>query len=211
MRFAGLFKALKNSDTLRNVLPNTKNPLDMAIRFGPDAAYAGLSSTVWAPEDASLGDRAMIGLEDALLGVGLSLAGGAAGYKTSKALTRDMKDATQRTGYLQAGMTLGDAAGNLSQAFVPRPAMEAAYAKSALNQQAEQQNIDPRYSGNQKLSALATELGMDPVTLVTLLKNTGQAAAAEQQPAQATTAAVGGMAQALAAGTLRPPMNGSII
>ena len=53
--------------------------------------------------------------------------------------------------------------------------------------------------------------GMDPVTLVTLLKNTGQAAAAEQQPAMGTTAAVGGMAQALAAGTLRPPMNGSII
>ena len=48
---------------------------DLAMRFGPDLGYAVMAGTAFAPEGATMGDRAGMFGEDLVMGVGSSIAG----------------------------------------------------------------------------------------------------------------------------------------
>ena len=48
---------------------------DLAMRFGPDVGYALMAGTAFAPEGATMGDRAAMFGEDLAMGVGSSIAG----------------------------------------------------------------------------------------------------------------------------------------
>jgi hypothetical protein len=51
------------------------DPVSLGTRYGLDGAFTIASGTVWAPPDATLGERAMLMGEDLLYGVGSSVVG----------------------------------------------------------------------------------------------------------------------------------------
>lgn len=104
-----------------------------AVRYAPDALYAGLSALM-APEGTSLGGRLGIAAEDLALGLGGSVLGQATGLGAAKALRG--KKLTQ--GDRDIASTMGDIVVSAPiNMLAPRPAFEAAL-QEAYKREADQ-------------------------------------------------------------------------
>ena len=75
----GLGKLGGKSPVARQLGQSLSDPATLAARYGLDGGFALMAGTVWAPEDATLGERAALMGEDLLYGVGASLVGQTAG------------------------------------------------------------------------------------------------------------------------------------
>ena len=133
---------------------------DLALRFGPDVGYAALASTLFAPENASLGERLAMGGEDLVYGIGSSLLGQGIGRgigrrkaaddliskRRRKAVPGDLSgDAQARQDYantVNSFQTGGDVLGQMAMVALPRPVTQGVYeaAGERANQTAQQVN-----------------------------------------------------------------------
>lgn len=127
LRLAGGGKFLQ--DLLTFVKPASKT--DALFRFAPDLFFAGMA-TANAPEGTSAGHRALIGLEDAAIGLGGSvLLGGGA-----RALGKRFLPGASDERINQFGM-VGDMAAMVPAYYAPRPAFTSALEQAAMGQQAQ--------------------------------------------------------------------------
>ena len=122
---------------------------DLALRFGPDVGYAALASTLFAPENASLGERLAMGGEDLVYGVGSSLLGQGIGRgigrrKAAADLERPSNKQTRKEYANTVNMfqTGGDVLGQMAMVGLPRPVTQGVYeaAGERANQTAQQVN-----------------------------------------------------------------------
>lgn len=155
-----------------------QGPGALALRFGPDLFYSGMSATAWAPENATMGERAMLAGEDLAMGLGLSLGGQLlgrrAGIGRARANLRNAKSngkyeslAAQRqlgakaAGTIDAYTTGGDMLGGLGMSMLPRPITQQVYeaAGARTEQTSEQINNTQREMLEEKqLGELLTQL-----------------------------------------------------
>jgi hypothetical protein len=126
LRLAGGGKFLQ--DLLTFVRPASKS--DALMRFGPDLFFAGMAAAN-APEGTSGTQRALIGLEDAAIGLGgsLLLGGGA------RAAAQRLRPGLPAERVNQAGM-VGDMLAMPLAMYAPRPAFMGALEQAALAPQA---------------------------------------------------------------------------
>ena len=155
-----------------------QGPGALALRFGPDLFYSGMSATAWAPENATIGERAMLAGEDLAMGLGLSLGGQMigrrAGIGRARANLRNAKtngkykslDAQralgqQSTGTIDAYTTGGDMIGGLGMSLLPRPVTQQVYeAAGARTEQTTEQvaNTQREMLEEKQLNELLTQL-----------------------------------------------------
>jgi hypothetical protein len=114
---------------------------DLAMRFGPDVGYSLMAGTMFAPEDASMGERAAMMGEDLVYGLGSSIAGQLGG----RALGARRAAAKGLTGQAAEAMTQGfqtggDVLGQMGMVALPRPISQGVYeaAGERANQSQEQ-------------------------------------------------------------------------
>lgn len=74
-----LGKLGKASPVARQLGQSLSDPQTVLARYGLDGGFALMAGTVWAPEDATLAERAALMGEDLVYGVGASLVGQTAG------------------------------------------------------------------------------------------------------------------------------------
>lgn len=125
LRFAGGGKFFQ--DLLHFVKPSSST--DALFRFAPDLFFAGMAAAN-APEGTSAGHRALIGLEDAAIGLGGSLLLGGGARAAGKRLLPNASP--ERID--QLGM-VGDMAAMVPAYYAPRPAFTSALEQAALGQQ----------------------------------------------------------------------------
>ncbi len=128
---------------------------DLAMRFGPDVGYALMAGTAFAPEGATMGDRAGMFGEDLVMGVGSSIAGQLVGRRVgmgrakaglNKARASGLTPETKRQAVQQAQNTVqgfqsgGDVIGQMGMVMLPRPISQGVYeaAGERANQTQEQ-------------------------------------------------------------------------
>jgi hypothetical protein len=75
----GLSKLGAKSPVARQLGQSLSDPATLAARYGLDGAFSVMAGTVWAPPDATLGERAALMGEDLAYGIGASLLGQTAG------------------------------------------------------------------------------------------------------------------------------------
>jgi hypothetical protein len=130
---------------------------DALLRFGPDLFFAGMAGAM-APEGTSGGQRALIGLEDAAIGLGSSmLLGGGARLGAQKLLRNPTSHQVNQAGIL------GDMLAMPVNMFAPRPAFESAVMESMGNQHEQQaflQQRDEDVLQQQALAALLQSSGL---------------------------------------------------
>lgn len=127
-RFAGAGNFVR--ELLQAIRPSSKT--DALMRFGPDLFIAGMTA-MNAPEGTDPGKRALIGLEDAAIGLGGSLLlGGAARAGAARAF-RGMPAEQLARRVEQAGM-VGDMAAMLPAMTLPRPILNSAIEDAITNQ-----------------------------------------------------------------------------
>lgn len=137
MRFAGAADFIKSA--INAVKPSSLG--DAAMRFGPDLFMAGLAAAN-APEGTEVTDRALIGLEDAGIGLGSSLLMGGLGRATGR---RWFKNLAEENPELfsrrvdQAGIA-GDVLAMAPTMLLPRPAWNSAVEK-AIRSEADQEQF----------------------------------------------------------------------
>ena len=132
LRFAMHPRVLKLLGALKKSPLVPQGAGEWAWRFGPEAAYAGFAAAS-APEGTSLGDRALIGLEDAGIGIGASILGQTVGLGTAGGIARARRLNPTATRALQRqAVNVGDMALQLPvNYYAPRPMLEGAYADAA--------------------------------------------------------------------------------
>lgn len=74
-----LGKLGKASPVAKQLGQTLSDPMTAGMRYGLDGGFALMAGTVWAPEDATLGERAALMGEDLAYGIGASLLGQTAG------------------------------------------------------------------------------------------------------------------------------------
>jgi hypothetical protein len=147
LRLAGSGKFFQ--DLLNFVKPSSKT--DALFRYAPDLFFAGMAAAN-APEGTSAGHRALIGLEDAAIGLGGSLLLGGGARAAGK---RFLPNATPER-IDQLGM-VGDMAAMVPAYFAPRPAFMSALEQAAMGQQAQgelQQQLSEERLQQNALAAL---------------------------------------------------------
>ena len=114
---------------------------DLALRFGPDVGYAAMAGTLFAPEDATWGERASMFGEDLFYGVGSSIAGqlGGRAIGARRAKARGLSGASAEN-LTQAWQTGGDVLGQMGMVALPRPISQGVYEQAGerANQTQEQ-------------------------------------------------------------------------
>lgn len=132
-RFAGASKVL--GEVLKYIQPSSKT--DALMRFGPDLFFAGMAA-MNAPEGTDPFKRALIGLEDAAIGLGGSvLLGGAARAGAAK-LHAQLPEEQLSKRIEQWGMA-GDMAAMPLNFMAPRPMLESAINDAIANQKKQEE------------------------------------------------------------------------
>ena len=136
---------------------------DLAMRFGPDIGYALMAGAMFAPENATMGDRAAMFGEDLLYGLGSSIAGqlGGRALGARRAAKRGLtgKAAEKMASGFQTG---GDVLGQMSMVALPRPISQGVYeaAGERANQTQEQISANQQQMvEEQQLAAAIASLG----------------------------------------------------
>ena len=88
----GLGKLGAKSPVARQLGQSLSDPTTLAARYGLDGAFSLMAGTVWAPENATLGERVALMGEDLAYGVGASLLGQTAGGMRGARKYRKMSD-----------------------------------------------------------------------------------------------------------------------
>ena len=163
LRFAAGLPALARA--LKGVFPvpkTGKDYMNYAIRLGPEALGAGMVAASLPGEDVDAGTRALAGMEELLMSMGLSTVGSLGGRGIAarrmkgqiRKGTFDVPDGqTRRQAYeegLNMGATLGDAAVLPLQFLAPRPFYNSQLqqfaseqpAKQVVEEQKDQENTD---------------------------------------------------------------------
>lgn len=139
-----------------------KNLTNAGLRYIPEAAYAGMSGTIFAPENATFGERVALAGED--LGIGLlsSIGGQAAGRGIARATAKKGINAQQMADRLDFGSTAGDIAGGVGMVMLPRPVTQGVYeaAGERANQTQEQVAAAQQDALEQEMLAAAALLGL---------------------------------------------------
>ena len=146
---------------LKEILP--QNTSEWALRLGPEAGFAVISAAM-APEGASLTDRAALGAEDLLIGLGSSFLGSGAGRLAGGALYPKSLSADLRKQKLAQAMTAGDILAAPLPIFAPRPVANSVYEKALDGQgrrEQEQalQEEEERHMQEALLSSMLTGTG----------------------------------------------------
>ena len=171
MAWQALSKPVMNG--LSGLFKNQKGT-DLLFRFGPDAAYAALSGTLWAPDNATMGERFALAGEDLALGLGSSVTGQLIGRRIGRGRAKagldkaradglntpverqQAKNTAQQT--VDAWTTGGDVLAQLGLAAVPRTITQGVYqaaGERAMQSQPEiQANIDTAIAEEQLAQAL---------------------------------------------------------
>lgn len=147
---AGFVKAL-----LEAMKPSSKT--DAVLRFAPDLFFAGMAGAM-APEGTSLGQRALIGLEDGAIGLGSSLLLGGGARAAARQLRPDLSP--ERIN--QIGLA-GDMLAMPVNVLAPRPAFQAALEQAFDSQGAQQrfeQDQQQERQSQQLLAALLQGSGL---------------------------------------------------
>jgi hypothetical protein len=142
---------------------------DLALRFGPDFGYAFAAGGLFAPENATMGERAAMVGEDLVYGLGSSLIGQGIGRgigrrRAGANLKGQPKTADNRRAYqntVNSYTTGGDVLGQMGMVMLPRPVSQGVYesAGERANQTQEQIASDAQTALEQEL-ALAAALGI---------------------------------------------------
>ena len=140
---------------------------DLALRFGPDLGYAALASTVFAPENATLGERAAMGGEDLIYGLGSSFLGQGIGRgigrrKAAKAMQGKPRNAQTRQDYANtvSGYTTGgDVLGQMGMVALPRPVTQGVYEAAAERGNETAVAVNENQRGMLEEQQLATLIG----------------------------------------------------
>ena len=151
-------KALR---AVQPLVPRTK--AEWALRFGPELAYAGFAAGQ-APEGTSIGDRALIGLEDAGIGLGASLLGQTAGLGIGRKIINNRRlagkvlNTQQAQDLLGQAITFGDMGFQLPiNMLAPRPMFEGAV-KKAYGSQDEQMAALAQLQNREQVEAVIAAL-----------------------------------------------------
>ena len=169
---AGLRLAGKLLQAVPNLFKGASKA-DLAMRFGPDLAYSAMAGTIFAPDNATLGERGLLAGEDLLYGVGSSIAGQLAGrrlgrsrglaqYKADKAKgfaskEDHLKSLQQAHNTVNAYQTGGDVLGQMGMVMLPRTMSAGVYeaAGERANQSQEQITAAQQELFNQEMLAAA--------------------------------------------------------
>ena len=106
---------------------------DLAMRFGPDIGYSLMAGTMFAPENATMGDRAAMMGEDLVYGIGSSIAGQLGG-RAAEAMT-------------QGFQTGGDVLGQMAMVGLPRPISQGVYEAAGERANQTQEQISANQQG----------------------------------------------------------------
>jgi len=119
---------------------------DLAFRFGPDVGYALMAGGLYAPEDATLAERAAMMGEDLAMGVGSSIGGQLVGRRMgmgrakaglNKARAEGLSPEGKKAALANARNTVqgfqtgGDVLGQMAMVTLPRPVTQGVYEASA--------------------------------------------------------------------------------
>lgn len=161
------------------------DPVSLATRYGLDAGFSLAAGTVWAPPDASLGERAMLMGEDLAYGVGASLLGqGVGGLRGARKYKR-MSDGGKKPvmindrvkgpdgkmvkssrpitegEMIDRNMGYGDMMAMPAMAFLPRPLAQGVYeaAGERANQSAQEVAAAEQAMNEQQIAAASLLAG----------------------------------------------------
>ena len=144
---------------------------DLAMRFGPDLGYAVMAGTVFAPEGATMGDRAGMFGEDLVMGGGSSIAGQLVGRRVgmgrakaglnkarASGLTPEgkLQAVQQAQNTVQGFQSGGDVIGQMGMVMLPRPISQGVYEAAGERANQSQEQIAANQQGmveEQQLSA----------------------------------------------------------
>ena len=123
---------------------------DLAFRFGPDIGYSLMAGGLFAPEDATLAERAAMMGEDLAYGVGSSILGQGFGRQLGIAKAKGRANAAKKAGggsyadpaaaravsqeniaTINNYQTGGDVLGQMAMVALPRPVTQGVYEASA--------------------------------------------------------------------------------
>ena len=146
---------------------------DLALRFGPDVGYALMAGTAFAPEGATMGDRAGMFGEDLAMGVGSSIAGqlvgrmvgmGRAKAGLNKARASGLTPEAKRQAVERAQNTVqgfqsgGDVIGQMGMVMLPRPISQGVYEAAGERANQTQEQISANQQGMVEEQQLAAAM-----------------------------------------------------
>ena len=120
---------------------------DLALRFGPDVGYALMAGGMFAPENATMGERAAMMGEDLAYGVGSSILGQLGGRRIGMGRAKANMQKAKAGGFanpqakadaalaarntVNAYTTGGDVLGQMGMVMLPRPVTQGVYEAAA--------------------------------------------------------------------------------
>lgn len=156
----GLLRSIKNA-----------SPMDNLIRFGPEFGYAAMSGGLFAPENATLGERASMMGEDLAYGLGSSLLGQGIGRGVGKSrarmrmanlppeqqMTKAARNEYRNT--VNSYQTGGDILGQMGMVMLPRPVTQGVYEAAGERGNVQAQEIAETQRGMLEEQELMVLLG----------------------------------------------------
>ena len=121
---------------------------DLALRFGPDIGYSLMAGTMFAPPDATMGERGLMMGEDLVYGIGSSIAGqlGGRALGARRAAKRGLTGQAAEA-MTQGFQTGGDVLGQMAMVGLPRPISQGVYEAAGERANQTQEQISANQQG----------------------------------------------------------------